>query len=300
MYDAIHLRNFVLCCACGGLKLWEIDNSLDDFAEDTPRGSEKSCSWISSHGTATSVISCASRQCFSGGTLFRCWNGRGRPELGLFYLEVERFHERMQHDRLFVLDIDFQPVPVRGVGFYMKTVATIEVADDDGTIACDIEVGECHRLVAKKADSPKKRFFACKCLNLSTHLLALRHHATQCEGCTAVTAGELIKRFRQHEESGHEKDSLMCSDGKLRSICNATASTNREKVWRVVFEDRDAIVSVHVVPKGKPLDTWPNMLVESFKEMRQLHVLAFGDLNPTRRGGQRQKPDTGLEHAGDP
>ena len=49
MYDAIHLTNFVLCCACAGLKLWESGNSLDDFApvEDTPLGSEKSCTLIS-------------------------------------------------------------------------------------------------------------------------------------------------------------------------------------------------------------------------------------------------------------
>ena len=287
MYDAIHLRNFVLCCSCAGLKLWEIDNSLDDFAEDTPRGSEKSCSLISSHGTVTSVISCASRQCFAGGTLFRCWNG---PEPGsrLFWLDVQRFRDWMHQEQrpLFVMDIDFNPVRVRGVRSYIKTIVTIKVADDDGTIACEIEVGECHRLVAKKADSPMGLSSPCTCLNLSTHLLSLRQHATQCEGCTAVAAGELIERFWQHEEFGHEKDGLMCSDGKLRSICNATERTTTEKVWRVVFEDVDAIVPVHVVPEGKPLDTWQCMFEESLKEMSQLHVLAYGDLNPTRRGGQ--------------
>ena len=42
MYDAIHLTNFVLCCACAGLKLWESGNSLDDFApaEDMRHGVE--------------------------------------------------------------------------------------------------------------------------------------------------------------------------------------------------------------------------------------------------------------------
>ena len=298
MYDAIHLTNFVLCCACAGLKLWESGNSLDDFAraEDTPLGSEKSCTLISSHVTATSLISCASGQCFAGGTLFQCWNGSS-----YFWLDVEQFHDWMHPDksqekrRLSVMDIDFQAVLVHWVGSYTKTVVTIEVAEDDGTTACDIEVGECHRLVAKKADSPKGLSSPCNCKSLS-HLPSLRHHAVQCEGCTAVTARDLIERFRQHEESGHEKDGLMCSDGKLRSICNATARTNREKVWKVVFEDPNAIVEVHAVRKGKPLD----LLEEFYRHKYQLHVLAFGDLNRTRRGGQRQKPDTGLEHAGDP
>ena len=48
MYDTIHLTNFLLCCACAGLKFWQIGNSLDDSApaEDTPLGSEKSCTLV--------------------------------------------------------------------------------------------------------------------------------------------------------------------------------------------------------------------------------------------------------------
>ena len=42
MYDTIHLTNFLLFCACAGR---QIGNSLDDSApaEDSPLGSEKSC-----------------------------------------------------------------------------------------------------------------------------------------------------------------------------------------------------------------------------------------------------------------
>ena len=50
MYDTIqiHLTNFLLCCACAGLKFRQIGNSLDDSApaEDTPLESEKSCTLV--------------------------------------------------------------------------------------------------------------------------------------------------------------------------------------------------------------------------------------------------------------
>ena len=185
-------------------------------------------------------------------TLFVC-----SCESLLYYWDAQKIFKRKMNDKrdVFVYDIDCRDVKVTHVGKSFKDVVQLQVAVEDGDTPCTVTVGKCHRMVAQLDGShPSQR-------QPFKHVGPMTDHANQL-GCQPVTAGELMQRFQSQK-----RDRLMCSDGKLRFICDAIPRPSMETVWRVVFEDRKTMVPV----RENQLGDGP-------------HVLAFGDLKRTRRG----------------